>query len=151
MIDVDIDAVLATDAAAIAPGESVVAAAERLCVPGTATLVVIDTDGAPVGTVTESDVVASLADGTHTTSVRQVMTLSPPTVRRTATVREAADRLERTDADSLLVVDEEGALCGLVRARALAPYCSTRRLGPTDAADPGPGSPDEDSSVPADD
>ncbi|HWQ00555.1 MAG TPA: CBS domain-containing protein [Gaiellaceae bacterium] len=52
-----------------------------------------------------------------TKKVQQVMTSQPQSVRRTTTVRSAAEIMEREDVGSLPVVEDGGVLMGIVTDR----------------------------------
>ena len=98
----------------IAPGASVVEAAERLRDAGIGSLVVVH-GSEPVGIITESDVVAVAAarGDTEQLTVADVMSDDLVTIDPDSTVEAAVERLRTHDVKKLPVI-EDGALVGIV-------------------------------------
>jgi|AntDeeMinimDraft_4_1070355.scaffolds.fasta_scaffold00255_7 CBS domain-containing protein len=128
MIDLTVETAGVRDAQYVAAATPVPAAAERLRDPDVEILVVRDDDGAVLGVVTESDVVALVAETDDLGTVARCMSSPAVTIRPTATVREAAARMCRDGVKHLPVVDEHGECRGVVSRSSLAPYCSRRSL-----------------------
>jgi CBS domain-containing protein len=111
----------------ISPSTSAAEAAQRVRDPDTAALVVVD-GGTVVGLVTESDLVALVAEERTDLTVSAFMSTPPVTTPPETTVDAAADRMREAGVKHLPVV-EDGTCCGLVSVTDLAPYVSRRRLG----------------------
>ncbi len=127
MIDPDIEPAITRDARTVSPSTPVREAAQHLRDPSVPALVVLDESEAVAGVVTESDLVALLAETDDPDTVAQCMSAPATTIRSTATVREAAERLREAGVKRLPVVDGV-AYCGLVTRETLAPYCSRRSV-----------------------
>jgi len=106
MIDLTVETAGVRDAQYVAAATPVPAAAERLRDPDVEILVVRDDDRAVLGVVTESDVVALVAETDDLGTVARCMSSPAVTIRPTATVREAAARMCRDGVKHLPVVDE---------------------------------------------
>jgi CBS domain-containing protein len=104
----------------VTPELSVTEAAGYLRSPEVPALVVFE-DGAVVGIVTESDVVALVAETDERPPLRTVMSSPVVTVSPAATLTEAAETMRTTGVRRLPVVDD-GGYCGVLSARTLAPY-----------------------------
>lgn len=128
MIDPNIDPVITLDARVVEPSTPVTDAAEELRDPSVPLLVVLDGTDDLVGVVTESDLVALLAETDDLTTVEAAMSAPVTTIRPSATVTEAATRMREAGVEHLPVVDAQGTYCGVVSASTLAPYCSRRSL-----------------------
>lgn len=128
MIDVPIDTVIDHGARPVAPDAPLTDAAEYLRRPDVPALVVLDEDDAVVGVLTESDVVACVAETTTPVAVEHVMSSPVETVPITASVREAAERMAEAGVRRLPVVDAEETYCGLVSTETVAPYCSRKTV-----------------------
>lgn len=136
MIDPDIDPAIALDARVVEPSTPVTEAAQHLRDPSVPVLVVRDETGDLVGVVTESDLVALLAETDDVTAVDEAMSAPVTTIRPSATVSEAAERMREAGVKHLPVVDDRGAYRGVVSASTLAPYCSRRSLDVEWTAEP---------------
>jgi len=92
-------------------------AAERMHQRTVGALVVVDNTNCPIGIVTDRDltirVIAASRD-CYSTTVQEVMTPSPTTVRRSATVAEALEVMNDGQFRRLPIVNELGHLVGLV-------------------------------------
>lgn len=116
-----------TDVApAVPPGTGAVAVATRLRRPSVAAVVVRDTGGI-TGLVTESDVVAVVAEGGGDPPVESFMSSPVVTTPPSAPVGLAADRMRDAGVSRLPVVDD-GECVGLVVRDDLLPYLSRHRL-----------------------
>lgn len=126
MIDVPISAVATAAAPEVSPETSTVEAASRLRRPDVPALVVRD-DESVVGVVTESDVVAAVAERAAERTVGSYMSSPVVTARPSTPVGIAADRMRGAGVALLPVVDD-GVYEGVVTRRSLRPYVSRRRL-----------------------
>lgn len=100
-----------------APTESVFQAAERMHQRTVGALVVVDNTNCPIGIVTDRDLtirVIAAGRDCYTTSVRDVMSPSPTTIRPSATVAEALEVMNEGQFRRLPIVNELGHLIGLV-------------------------------------
>ncbi|ELZ19414.1 signal transduction protein with CBS domains [Haloterrigena salina JCM 13891] len=126
MIDVPLERVLTRSGRTIQPEAPVTEAAERLRDPDVPALVVLE-DETVVGIVTESDIVAFVAETLEPHSVGAVMSSPVTTISRHESLVAAAETM-RADGVKHLPVVSDGAYYGLVSASTLAPYLSRRRL-----------------------
>jgi len=126
MLELTVAAVDCTTPETTTPETSVRDAAAALRQPATPALPVLD-DGTVVGIVTESDIVALVAETDTLPSIRDVMSMPVTTISPTATLPEAADRMRTAGVKHLPVVDDDVYL-GLLSADTLAPYLSRRSL-----------------------
>lgn len=126
MIDPSIADINTELAPTVRPNAPVSDAAEALRCPDAPAVVVVD-GGTPVGIVTESDIVAMVAETEQQPPVRSVMSAPVTTIPATETVAEAAERMRSRGVRHLPVVDG-GTYRGLVSAATLAPYLSRRRF-----------------------
>lgn len=126
MIDIPIDTVTTTTANSIEPETPVGDAAQRLRDPDVPALVVLEADTV-VGIVTESDVVAFVAERLESCPVETIMSAPVTTITPSESVTTAARRMRENGVNHLPVVRGE-TYCGLVSADTLAPYLSRRRL-----------------------
>ena len=110
----------------VRPDAPVADAAEALRCPDAPAVVVLDEER-PVGIVTESDIVAMVAETERQPSVRSVMSAPVATVSPEETIVEAAERMRSRGVRHLPVVDG-GTYCGMVSARTLGPYLSRRHF-----------------------
>lgn len=101
------------------PGESVRAVVRRMYENDSSSVVVVDDSGRPVGIFTERDLVRVVAKGVDldSTSIGEVMTPNPITVRDEDYIAIALQRMIENRIRNLPVVDREGNLVGLVTAR----------------------------------
>lgn len=100
-----------------APSESAFQAAERMHQRTVGSLVVVDNTNMPIGIVTDRDLtVRVIAAGRdpQTTPLRELMTPSPTTILRTATMLEALDLMRAGEFRRLPVVNELGRLIGII-------------------------------------
>lgn len=99
------------------PDDSIVEAARRMAEHGVGTLVVRDTEGHPVGMVTDRDVtVRSVAAGLdpEATLVSDLMTAPVEMVHESTPIEDALARMSRTGVRRLPVVDEEDRIVGIL-------------------------------------
>ncbi|WP_299332929.1 cyclic nucleotide-binding/CBS domain-containing protein [Haloplanus sp.] len=127
MIDVPVSAAMTGAAATVAPDTRTVEAADRLRRSEVAAVVVTDAAGSVVGIVTESDIVAVVAEGGTDPSVGSFMSTPVVTTSPSRPVGLAADRMRDAGVNRLPVVDD-GRYVGLVVRDDLAPYLSRHRL-----------------------
>jgi CBS domain-containing protein len=105
-------------AATVRAGESVRAAAQRMKLAGVGSLIVVEGDR-PVGIVSDRDLVlGALCKRLDTGALRVEEVASRPlaTIHRDAPVREAIRLMKRRAIRRLPVVDDKGALVGIVSA-----------------------------------
>ena len=126
MIDIPIDCVSTRCAGTVSPETPVSEAADQLRDANVPALVVLE-DERVVGIVTESDIVAFVAETLEPHSVEAVMSSPVTTISPGESIAAAADEMRRDGVKHLPVVSD-GTYCGLVSASALAPYLSRRRL-----------------------
>jgi CBS domain-containing protein len=133
MIEVPVSS-LVTDASPVDPKTSAMEAAGYLRRPDVPALVVREGEDV-VGVVTESDVVAVVAEGGSNPRVGSFMSAPVVSVSPSTHVGLAADRMRDAGVGLLAVVDD-GAYQGVVTKEALAPYLSRHRLEITWDSDP---------------
>ena len=99
------------------PDEPVQKAAQRMHARNVGTLMVLDPDSRPVGILTDRDlatrVVAKGLDA-YTTTVREVMSDAPRSVREDTTIEMALSQMRSGPFRRLPVTDANGELVGLV-------------------------------------
>jgi CBS domain-containing protein len=134
MIEVPVSK-LVTDTSTVEPETSAMEAAGYLRQPEEPALVVREGEDV-VGVVTESDVVAVVAEGGSNPPVASFMSAPVVTVPPSTHVGLAADRMRDAGVGLLPVVDEGGTYHGVVTREALAPYLSRHRLEITWDSDP---------------
>lgn len=84
-------------------------------------------DDTVVGMVTESDLVALLAETDERPAVQTIMSTPVTTIPPFTTLGKAADTMRANGVKHLPVVDD-GDYCGLLSTKTLAPYLSRSRL-----------------------
>ena len=126
MIEIPVKDVLKHAAPTIAPETSITEAAVELRAPEVSTLVVLE-DETVVGILTESDVVAFVAETLEPHPVETIMSSPVSTISPGESVVAAAELMQADGVKHLPVVDGE-TYCGLVSASMLAPYLSRNRL-----------------------
>lgn len=133
MIDVPVSSALIERSPLIAPTTTTTEAAEQLRNPETPALFVHE-DGDLRGVVTESDIVATIAEGGENPPVQAYMSAPVQTVSPTQSVGLAADKMRDAGVTVLAVVDD--GYVGFVKASVLAPYLPRHRLDVTWNGDP---------------
>ncbi|MFB6303530.1 MAG: cyclic nucleotide-binding/CBS domain-containing protein [Haloferacaceae archaeon] len=108
------------------PETTVTEAAQFLRRPDVPAVPVLE-DDAVVGIVTESDVVALVAETDDRPAVETIMSTPVTTVSPAATLAEAAGTMRSAGVRRLPVVVDD-TYGGVLSARTLAPYLSRRRL-----------------------
>jgi len=136
MLDLPVETTPMHEAPVVSPSTPVPDAAQHLRDPAVRVLLVCDEDDTVVGVVTESDVVALVAETDDLGVVARCMSAPVRTIRPSATVREAAERMRRAGVKHLPVVDHRDVSHGVVSRATLAPYCSRRSLDVTWTDDP---------------
>jgi CBS domain-containing protein len=136
MIEIPVHGALTEDAVVVGPDCSLVEAAEYLRDPNVPALVVRDGPEGVTGVVTESDVVAAVAEGEFTLPVERIMSSPVITATPGTPVGLAADRMRKAGIAVLPVVDDEGEYHGVVTRGTLAPYVTRSRLDSTWDAEP---------------
>ncbi|SET01921.1 cyclic nucleotide-binding/CBS domain-containing protein [Natrinema hispanicum] len=126
MIELTVDAVRLHSPRTITTGTPMSEAATSLRRADVSALPVV-VDGSIVGIVTQSDIVALVAETDDRPAVRMVMSSPVTTISPTATLSEAAETMRTAGVKHLPVVDD-GNYCGLLSVRTLAPYLSRHRL-----------------------
>lgn len=117
----------------VAPTATTTEAAKRLRDPETPALFV-EQDGDLLGVITESDIVATVAEGGDNPPVEAYMSTPVQSVSPTQSVGLAADRMRDTGVTLLAVID--GGYVGFVTVGTLAPYLPRHRLEVTWDGDP---------------
>jgi CBS domain-containing protein len=102
-------------------------AAEILRKPDVSALVVIDEHGDLCGILTESDLVALVAEGNTSTPVGTIMSSPVITIEPETPIGLAADRMTDVGVKHLPVV-ADGTYRGLVSLESMAPFLSRSRL-----------------------
>jgi CBS domain-containing protein/acyl dehydratase len=99
------------------------AAAERLDESGIGSLVIVDGQR-PVGIVTDVDLTRLIADGVdpQTTAIESIMSRPVVTVTADETITDAAQTIRDHEIKRLPVVDDDGALVGIVTTTDLTNY-----------------------------
>jgi CBS domain-containing protein len=101
----------------IGPGKSAFEAAERMHQRSVGALVVVDNTNAPVGILTDRDlIVRVMAAGLdpHLTAVREIMTASPTTALPTITIENALATMQAGGFRRLPLVNQLGHLAGII-------------------------------------
>lgn len=134
MIETSVETVADSSAPTITPETPVSEAAELLRDPTVDALVVLDV-GTVVGIVTESDVVAMVAETDERPPVGAFMSSPVTTVSTGASICDAGRRMQREGVKHLPLTDD-GVYLGLVSADHLAPYLTRHKVDVKWADDP---------------
>ncbi|ELY52542.1 CBS domain-containing protein [Natronolimnohabitans innermongolicus] len=126
MLEIPIDDVTTPIRRPLHPETPVREAAQRLRDPDVPALVVLDAES-PVGIVTESDIVAFVAETRGSHPVSAIMSAPVSTIAPSESIVTAAERMRADGVKHLVVADGE-TYRGLVSASTLAPSLSRRRL-----------------------
>ncbi|QFU81459.1 CBS domain-containing protein [Natronorubrum aibiense] len=126
MIPIPVEHALSHAARTISLETSTPEAASLLREPDVPALVVLE-DESVVGMVTESDIVAFVAETLEPHSVETIMSSPVTTISPTESLVDAAASMRANGVSHLPVVDGQ-TYCGLVSAATLAPYLSRTRL-----------------------
>jgi CBS domain-containing protein len=113
----DIESICQREPDSIRPDESVAAAAERMRQRTVGSLIVVDQANRPTGIVTDRDlVIRALADArdADTTPVSEVMTRDVVVAKSDTSLSSALRLMRRGPFRRLPIVNENGALVGLV-------------------------------------
>jgi CBS domain-containing protein len=110
----------------VTPDTPVAEAAQSLRRVDVPALPVVE-DDAVVGILTESDVVAMVAETADRPVVGAVMSSPVATITPTATLTAAAETMRSVGVEQLAVVDD-GIYCGVLSATTVAPFLSRRAL-----------------------
>jgi CBS domain-containing protein len=127
MIETRIEMLVGGEPPTIPTSASASEAAQRLRTPDVDALVVVGPTGDVDGIVTESDIVALVAEESTHLPVSAFMSNPPVTTTPETNVLAAADRMREAGVKHLPVV-ADGTCRGLVSAADIAPYVSRRRL-----------------------
>jgi CBS domain-containing protein len=127
MIDVPVSAVTTQQAPSVPPTATVTDAAEQLRQSDVPAVVACDDTGDVVGIVTESDIVAVVAEGGGNPRISSVMSTPVVTVEPTTPVGLAADRMRDAGVTRLPIVGD-GRYRGVIDGDDIAPYLSRHRL-----------------------
>jgi acetoin utilization protein AcuB len=78
--------------------------------------VVVDAHGKLVGVISDRDILRSLArnGNSRAKSLEQIMTRNPITVKRNTSILDAVSKILSKRINCLPVVDDDGAICGIV-------------------------------------
>jgi acetoin utilization protein AcuB len=78
--------------------------------------VVVDAHGKLVGVISDRDILRSLARNSNSRvkSLDQIMTRNPITVKRDTSILDAVSKIISKRINCLPVVDDDGAICGIV-------------------------------------
>jgi len=78
--------------------------------------VVVDAHGKLVGVISDRDILRSLARNSNSRvkSLDQIMTRNPITVKRDTSILDAVSKILSKRINCLPVVDDDGAICGIV-------------------------------------
>lgn len=126
MIDLPVEHVLTHAARTVTPEQPTNEAAMVLRDPDVPALVVLE-DESVAGIVTESDIVAFVAETLEPHPIEAVMSSPVTTISPNESLVAAAESMRANGVKHLPVVDGE-TYCGLVSASRLAPYLSRNRL-----------------------
>lgn len=126
MIEIPVEDVMTRSARPLEPETPISEAAQRLRDPDVSALVVLE-DDAVVGIVTESDVVAFVAETLEPHPAEAIMSSPVTTISPAEPVTAAIETMRAAGVKHLPVVRGE-CYRGLVSASTLAPYLSRRRL-----------------------
>ncbi|RZH68668.1 CBS domain-containing protein [Natrinema altunense] len=126
MIETTVESVDLRSPPTIAPETPVTEAAHSLRRPTVSALPVLE-DESVVGIVTESDIVALVAETDDRPATRTIMSAPVTTISPTATISDAAETM-RTHGVKHLPVVSDGVYRGLLSVRTLAPYLPRHRL-----------------------
>jgi CBS domain-containing protein len=112
---VSVEEVLQTDLVTVPPTATVATISETMASESVGTVVVVE-DGAPLGIVTDRDLALALADDAAVTERKAESFLSDEleTATSDVSVFEALDQMERAQIRRLPVVDDDGAIRGMV-------------------------------------
>jgi len=86
----------------------------------------------PIGTITDRDItIRTVAHGKNplTMVAGEVMTTDPITIREDATFEEACQAMEKAQIRRILVVDQNGACCGIVAQADIALKADAQETG----------------------
>jgi CBS domain-containing protein len=134
IIDVPVVEAMTDTAPVVASDRAIPDAAELLWAPDVPALVVRDDPDEVTGIVTESDVVAAVAEGAAALAVATCMSTPVVTVTPSTPVGLAADRMRKAGVTRLPVVDDE--YLGLATRETLTPHVARHRLDISWDADP---------------
>jgi CBS domain-containing protein len=132
--DTNVEALMTSPVETIAPDASVAEAARILTEEGIGSLVVGDEQ--LTGIVTESDIVASVAEETDpSTPVSELMSDPVVTIQRTDSLQVAAERMGHNGVKKLPVVDD-GAAVGIITTTDLALHLPEYQVSMAQQAEP---------------
>ena len=136
MIEVPVTTAVTDQTPEVQPDCSIREGSDRLRDPSVPALIVRDSADEIVGIVTESDIVAVVAEGGTDHPVESCMSSPVVTVSPATPVGLAADRMRDAGVSLLPVVGEDEEYHGVVTRDSIAPYVSRRRLDITWDAEP---------------
>lgn len=128
MIDIPVRAVMTEAVPTVPPGISTVEAARRLRTVDVPALVVRDAAGTVRGIVTESDIVAVVAECGGNRPVETFMSSPVVTTNPATPVGRAGDRMSDAGVTVLPVVEDDATTVGMITREDLAPHLSRHRL-----------------------
>jgi CBS domain-containing protein len=126
MIEMTVNEVLIRNPPALAPETPATEAARHLRRPEVPALVILD-DDTITGIVTESDIVAMVAETDNQVLIREIMSSPVTVISPGATLSKAAEMMRSSGIKHLPVVDKSNYR-GLLSAKTLAVYLSRSNL-----------------------
>jgi CBS domain-containing protein len=119
---------MSTNIRTVTPGTTITEAAETLVEEGISSLVVVDETGQPVGMFTTTDLAraVSVGDPATETTVEEYMTEDFYTLDARNGARDAAAKMIGRGVHHLPVVDDDGAVIGMVSTMDITSYLSYR-------------------------
>ena len=118
--------------ASVSTRTPVVEAAGQMARLGVSSLVAVDSDGLPIGIVTERDMVRAFSINVGGGAVGDIMSAPVITIPEDVFMFVAMGRMERRDLRHLVVVDELGRAVGMLTSRALLKIRSANILSIND-------------------
>lgn len=128
MIKIPVSSLMTEAALSVSPETPIVEAAHHLRQPDVPAVIVCDTTKTVVGVVTESDIVAVVAERGGNRPLESVMSSPVVTTAPSTPIRLAADRMRDEGITLLAVVVDDNIYKGLITRDTLAPYLSRHRL-----------------------
>lgn len=129
MIEISVGSVTIDAAPTVPPTADLVTVADRLRRPAVPAVLIVDDAGSLVGVLTESDVVAVVAEAGGVNVPASAYMSQPVVTTHPATpIGLAADRMRDAGVALLPVVDDDSSCEGVITRERLAPYLSRHRL-----------------------
>ena len=128
-----IEEIMAENPVTCMPDTSIRQAAQWMVEGDCGALPVVDSDNKPVGVITDRDITCRIvAQGKdpYAMHVQDAMTRSTATVFKDTTVEDCMELMEENQVRRMVVLDDDGTVCGMVSQADLA-----RHLKPEEAAE----------------